>query len=176
MYRFYYREEICVAGDSLLGCNLIVDLIPKIAELVFMKRTKEAIYGEQGMILLGVGLQKKDFKVVEIEIDQMKKEKGKSKENFNFGFDQNSVMGMFKKVVIKFTKFFTNKLEDDLMKDDPLMTQKDLMLNEDSKMKENIKEDLFEKDKNVKANEKKVKTEYYKDKFGNNKRKKSNNE
>ena len=165
-------------SQGIVSCNLIVDLLPKIAELFFLKRTSKRLSPEQAMIVLGVGLQKKDFKDVESEIDQMKKERGsKNKENnFNYGFDQNSVMGMFKKSITKFTDYFKKELEQDLMANDVLLTQQDLKLNGDESMKINPKEDMFENDKTIKSHEKSIKTEYYAaQKFGNNKRTKETN-
>ena len=155
-------------SQGLLSCNLIIDLIPIIAELIFNKKVNKSVSPEQAMILLGAGLQRKSFEQIEKELDEIKKERGgkNQQKNSNFGIDQTTIMGMFKKIVIKFTDVLKKLYEDNLIKSDETLHAKgglnNLKLNEsDEAMKINPKEDLFGKDETIKSNEKKIKTEFY---------------
>jgi N-acetyltransferase 10 len=166
-------------SQGLLNCNLILDLIPVIAMLFFTRKVNKGLSPEQAMILIGVGLQRKSFEEVEKELDSIKKDKGnknKTKNLSNFGIDQTSVMGMFKKIVVKFADFAKKIYEVDFNKSEENILQEsntDISLKfkgVDETMKINPKEDLFKQDNKVKDQEKKIKTEYYSNKFSGQKR------
>ena len=164
-------------SHGLLNANLILDLVPVISSLYFSKRITKSLSPEQAMILLGVGLQRKSLEEVEHELDGIKKERSRKqgkqgKNNYsNFGVDQTTVMGMFKKVVVKFTDFAKSLYEEDFRNSEENVfgggngSGNDLVLKGDSDMKVNIKDDMFGKDDDVRKAEKKVRTEYYAEKF-----------
>lgn len=188
-FKVYFTKEdfkrLQKYTQGLANVNLIHDLIPSVAKFFILKKVDKSLSLDQAMILIGIGLQKKDFIKIEYELDTIKKEKIKKNTSFNksntnnnsFGIDQNSVMGMFKKTIIKFTDSFRKIIEDKLMDEEKLnqdnKTLMNLKLNVDEQDKENIRKEIFEKDEDILNKEKEVRTNYYKDKFGGKKRKKS---
>lgn len=168
-------------SQGLLNVNLILDLVPNISLMYFGKKINKSISPEQSMILIGIGLQRKTFEEVEKELNTIKREKTSKhqiKNISNFGIDIVTVMGMFKKIIIKFTDYLKKQYEEVYNKSDENVFNKngntDLALNNvDESMKINPREDLFGKDNNVKKQDKKIKTEYYSEKFTGQKRNKT---
>eukprot|EP00340_Litonotus_pictus_P000876 CAMPEP_0170526410 /NCGR_PEP_ID=MMETSP0209-20121228/11825_1 /TAXON_ID=665100 ORGANISM="Litonotus pictus, Strain P1" /NCGR_SAMPLE_ID=MMETSP0209 /ASSEMBLY_ACC=CAM_ASM_000301 /LENGTH=949 /DNA_ID=CAMNT_0010816205 /DNA_START=159 /DNA_END=3008 /DNA_ORIENTATION=- len=168
-------------SQGLLTANLVLDLVPNIATMFFGKKTSKNLSPEQSMILIGLGLQRKSFEEIESEIDSIKKEKGNrgNKNVSNFGIDQTTIMGMFKKIMIKFTDYLKKQYETEFSKADEFLLKEssaitDLKLNNtDDSMKINPKDDLFKKDEKAMKQDKQVKTDYYGEKFTNKKREKT---
>lgn len=163
-------------SQGLLNCNLILDLIPKVSEIFFLRKIAKSLSPEQSMILLGVGLQKKDFQQVESELDLIKKEKGANKpgrNNFSFGIDQNNIMGMFKKIIVKFADSLKKLLEEEIMTQEQLDPEVEctIKLNTDPSMAINPKEDMFQKESTIRKEEKEIRSGFYTEKFGSKKRK-----
>jgi N-acetyltransferase 10 len=169
-------------SQGLINCNMILDLVPAISFLFFSRKIGKNLSPEQTMILIGVGLQRKRFDHIEKELNSIKNEKSKNfknKSNYknvsNFGIDQTTVMGMFKKIIIKMHSYLKDLYEEDLIKKDENLNYQlkntngdnsQLKLNDiDETMKINPKEDMFSKDDSALKNDKKIKTEYYSNKF-----------
>lgn len=189
---FFSQEDfkrLVKYSKGLLTCNLIIDLVPMLSYLYFNGKIEKNLSPEQTMILIGVGLQKKSFEIIENELDTIKKERTAKnvKNNTNFGVDQTAIMGMFKKIIIKFTDFLKTKYEGMLsnLKSDNTefnpyevnSNNQELKLNDiDDEIKQNPKKELFEnkeQDKKIKDLANKVKTEYYSEKLSGKKHQKN---
>lgn len=189
---FFSQEDfkrLVKYSKGLLTLNLIIDLVPSLSYLYFNGKIEKNLSYEQTMILIGVGLQKKSFESIQNELDIIKKERTAKnvKNNTNFGIDQTAIMGMFKKIIVKFTDFLKTKYEGmlsnikssstDFNPYDINANNTDLVLNDiDNEIKENPKKELFENkenDKKIKEMSKKIKTEYYSEKISDKKNNKN---
>lgn len=70
-FSFFDRKRLNSYANNMLDYHVILDLVPKIAELYFSGRLKSAVKlsGIQTLILLALGLQRKTLDDVEKEVD-----------------------------------------------------------------------------------------------------------
>lgn len=96
----YDVKRLELYSQNMVDYHLIMDLVPTIARLYYLDQTAVHLSVIQAGVLLGLGLQHKTVDVLEKELD----------------LPSSQILGLFNKVMKKFTQHFNDILEHDVEK------------------------------------------------------------
>ena len=104
----YDLKRLDSYANNMLDYHVIIDLMPKIAEMYFSGTLKSVVKlsGVQSAILLAIGLQRKNF-------DNLEKE---------LGLGSSQLLAMFVKIIRKFGTYFRSTIEGAIAETMPQMT------------------------------------------------------
>lgn len=139
---------------NLVKFQTIFDLIPNLARIFFLKKSDVRLSYIQAGILLGCGLQYKNFSEIIEE----------------FNVQESQVLAMFNKMIKKFTGFIKRIYYDVVDKEQEKEQEQKVTLKTDKSLSLDLKQDLVEEASKVKEQDQAERKKYLSEKFIGNKR------